>query len=160
MIEKYYNKIARPLTIIFACLGFLVTIDYFMPREIYTAAIDVITVDMEYHPRYSRRPTYSIEIGNQTIRINNETYGKLNIGDRVEVQKTKILRKITRLKDNSQPEKKINIYVAPFTYFPLFAIIFLLPVAFEFIKGDSMLLMSARPFSLVIALASLLMVVF
>ena len=160
MLEKYYKKIARPLTIIFACLSVIVTIDYFIPREIYTSAIDDMTVDVAYTRRYSKSTSYSIELGNQTIRTNDETYGKLNIGDIVEVQKTKILRKITRIKDYSQPEKKINIYVAPFTYFPLYAILFLLPLIFVFTKGDSILLMTARPLSLGIALVSLLMMLF
>lgn len=160
MLEKSYKKIALPLAIIFACLSVIVTIDYFIPREIKTSAINDMSVDRAYHPRYSKSPSYSIEIGNQTIRTNNETYGILNIGDTIEVQKTKILKKITRLKGYTMTEKEIDIYVAPFTYFPLYPILFLLPLIFAFTKDDSIPLMIARPLSLGIALVSFLMVLF
>lgn len=160
MLEKYYKKIARPLAMIFACISVIIIIDYFIPREIYTSAINDMSVDRAYHHRYSRSPSYSIKIGKQTIRTNDETYGILNVGDTIEVQKTKILKKITRLKDYKITEKEIDIYAAPFTYFPLYPILFLLPLIFAFTKDDSIPLMTARPLSLGIALVSFLMVLF
>lgn len=160
MLEKYHKKIAQSLAIIFAGLSVIVAIDYLIPREIYNSIIDDMTEDNAYHPRYSRKPSYTIEIGNQTIRADDDTYGKLNIGDTVEVQKTIILKKVTILRDYAMTENKIDIYVAPFTYFPLYPLLFILPLIFAFTKDDSMLLMISRSLSLGIAMVSLLMVLF
>lgn len=159
MLEKYYTKIARPLALIFACFSVIVIIDYFMPRDTYIGTIQDIKVHGPSHPRY-KTISYSIKLGNQKIRIDDETFVNLNVGDKVEVYKTKILKKITRLKDVSLNERRINIYVVPFTYFPLYPLLFLLPLIFVFIQGDSILLMTSRPLSLGLALISLLMVLF
>ena len=138
----------------------IVTIDYIIPREIYNHAIDDLKVDNTYHPKYSAAPSYAIEIGKQTIRTDAEAFAKLKIGDTVEVQKTRILRKITSLKNDTINGEKISIYVAPFSYFPLFPILFLLPLILTFNTQDSITLMAARPLSIVVALVSLLMVLF
>jgi|GEM_PF-5346470 len=160
MLEKFYKKIARPLSIIFALLSVTVIVDYFIPREIYKSVIDDMTMESVYRNRYSTKPSYSIELENQTIRTNDETYSNLTIGDTIQVQQTRILKKITHLIDYPMADKKIAIYVAPFTYFPLHPILFLLPLIFAFTKNDSISLMVARPLSLGTALLSLLMMLF
>lgn len=160
MLEKHYKKIARPLSVIFACLSVITIIDFFIPREIYSSTIADLSADSAYHPHYSSRPTYTMQIENQTIRTNDIAYRFLYVGDTIEVHKTKILKKITRVKKKTLIENEIDIYAAPYTYFPLFPVLFLLPIIFAFTNDDSIPLMIARPFSLGMALVSLLMVIF
>ena len=160
MLEKYYKKTARPLALLFGIFGIVVVVDFLIPRSTSSAQIDSILTDSVYHPRYSKAPSYTMRIANQTVTIDHEATKTLSKGQGLVIEKTMILRRITSLIDISGIPKTITVYVAPYTYFPLYPILFLLPFIFTRINRDSIVLMAARPLSLFIALISLIIILY
>ncbi len=158
-LKRIYAKIAKPLAILFAAFALLILIDYVTPREVYFSAVkDLRKVsESRFRSRANLRYSYNFRIGGQKIQIDEETYRNVYTGDLLEVHKTRILRKITDLHHVSNSHIDVTIYVMPYTNFPLYPILFFLPIVFAFIKGETVFLMTARPLSNGVALLCLVM---
>lgn len=159
-MEKLYKKIVKPLSIVFACFGLLIIVDYFLPRDTSYKHVKDLTLDSSHQPKYNASPTCIITIDNISIRTNSEVCSILSVGDKLVVGKTKVLRKITSISNENVIQNKIDLYVAPYNYFPLFPLLFILPLIFNFSKGESVFLIASRPLSLFLAFISLLMILF
>lgn len=147
------------LSLAFACLSLVITIDFLLPRKVEQSKIIKMEMDDAYHPRFSRNSTYTIQLAtNEIIRTDRETFTKLHTNDKIRVERTMILKKIILMTVDVQPIKHCSVYVAPFTYFPLYPILFFLPLVFVFVKSDSVFGMIVRPLSIGIAILSLFMI--
>lgn len=141
-------------------LSLLIIVDYLLPKETIGSKVQGLEVDSTYHPKYSRSATYKIVVNDQLIRTDSDAYSALTVGDDMNVSRTLILNKIIAIQERVNPFRTFKVYVAPFTYFPLFPILFVLPVLFHFNNQETIFVMAGKIFSLVSAFASLLMVLF
>lgn len=157
--KNLYPKIVASLSLLLFLFDIVVCIDFFIPRTHVKCEVKDKSLEVANHVRYNR-PYYSIQLNNDWIRTDERTYKSLYTGDTLSVEKTKVFRKISSIEDPNQKFKQLKVYVAPFSYFPLFPVIFMLPLIFLFFKGKSILLMTIRPLSMGIALISLLMTFF
>ncbi|WP_430401738.1 hypothetical protein [Fluviicola sp.] len=159
-MEKFYKKIVKPLSIVFACFGLLIVVDYFLPRDTSSKYVEDLTMDSSHQPKYNASPICVITIDNTSIRTNSEACSILSVGDKLVVDKTQVLRKITSVCNENVMQNRIDLYVAPYNYFPLFPLLFILPLIFNFSKGENVFLMASRPLSVFLSFISLLMTLF
>ena len=171
-LQKIYAKIAKPLAIVFAAFALLILIDFVLPREVYFDSVGsqdkgvLSTVRSNssgrvYRPyRKTLSHKYTMTLSGQEIETDEAGYRYVYTEDPVEVYKTRILRRITDVRHLSDPIMWITIYVPPYTYFPLYPLMLLLPIIFAFITGDTWFLRTARPFSHAIALLFVLLCFF
>lgn len=158
-LEDIYSKIAKPISVLFFLLGLITFVDFIIPRSHAVYTISDKEIDIARHVRYDS-PHYSIKLNGEWIKTNQDTFEALYEGDSIFVGKTRILKKITSVEDPNKNLKTLDIYVAPYTYFPLYPVLFILPLIFNYFKQDSIFLMTTRPLSIGIAFISLLMILF
>lgn len=160
MISKIYSKVSFPLAIVFFGFGLIIIFDFFLPKNISKEPIQKLYWDVANFSKYGKSKTYSIGFKGETIATNSETYKKLILAESLKVSKTKILGKVVKIQSFRFPREKFEIFVAPFTYFPLFAIIFLLPLPFSFIKKETIFFILMPPLTIVIAIFSTIFVIY
>ncbi len=163
MLSKIYTFIYFPFSVIYLLFGILVAIDHYLPQVTLETRIQNKIYD--HAPRINRKSsgsgtdeTFYLVLNQERIVVEEDLFHFATKKDTCYLSKTKILKRpmaLSFLKSNYL--YKFQITYNPFTYFPLFPIIFSLPFIFSFYKKENISLMALKHLSWFLAFFELIM---
>lgn len=154
-MKNIYSRIKLPLAWFFFALAVLVLIDFSLPRRHAIETIERVWEDNGKSGKH-RNMDYFFETPAHYFRVSKELAMSCLVGDTVLVKKSALLRRPFSV-EHYRTKSLMVFFVPPFSLFPLFPLLWLLPLFLFSREKESTVLFVARPLSLLFAFVAFIL---
>ncbi|MCC6701924.1 MAG: hypothetical protein IT221_10400 [Fluviicola sp.] len=152
--------VLKAIAVSYMIVGFLFFVDYFLPYSNSVHPIEKLLIETSKQVRGSSRENCYLKINQTELNVSESSYRHFYEDDTLVVSRTLLTNQIIQLRKKRSIKEEVSIIEVPYTFFPLFPILLMLPAFFYFIKKDTVFFMAGRIVTLILAVVITLIWIF